>query len=207
MPGFYADGEYDVAGFIVGAVERERLIDGTRIARRRRADRPAVLGPAHQRLLARAADRVRRRRPGVTTVCVPELGATVGEALLVPHRSYLPVIRPLLGARRDQGHGAHHRRRHHRQPAAHPARRHRTPRSIARAWDVPPLFQWLQRAGSVPDDDMLRTFNMGIGLDHRLCAEHATRAARSLALAGSRRAARAIGRIRLPARGRPLRRR
>ena len=43
MPGFYADGEYDVAGFIVGAVERDRLIDGRRIARRRRADRPPVV--------------------------------------------------------------------------------------------------------------------------------------------------------------------
>ena len=64
---------------------------------------------------------------------------------------------------RDQGYGAHHGRRHHRQPAAHAAEG--TAARIDRgAWEVPPLFQWLQRAGDVPVDDMLRTFNMGIGL-------------------------------------------
>ena len=100
MPGFYADGEYDVAGFIVGAVARDRLIDGRRIAPGDVADRPAVVRAAHQRLLARAADRVRRRRARACDSPVPELGTTVGEALLAPHRSYLPVIRPLLAVGR-----------------------------------------------------------------------------------------------------------
>ena len=58
---------------------------------------------------------------------------SIGEALLAPHRSYLSVVRPLLGhAARHQRHGPHHRRRHHRQPAAHAARRHARARSIAR---------------------------------------------------------------------------
>ena len=62
MPGFYADGEYDVAGFIVGAVERARLIDGASIDAGRRADRAALVRPAHQRVFPGAPDRVRGGR-------------------------------------------------------------------------------------------------------------------------------------------------
>ena len=58
MPGFYADGEYDVAGFIVGAVDRAQLIDGKSIRCRRRVARPAVQRPSYQRLFAGAEDRV-----------------------------------------------------------------------------------------------------------------------------------------------------
>ena len=69
---------------------------------------------------------------------------TIGEALLAPHRSYLPLVRPLLESGLHQGDGAHHRRRHHRQPAAHPAARHA--RAIDRSrWHVPAIFQWLQQ--------------------------------------------------------------
>jgi len=94
---------------------------------------------------------------------VPELGVTIGDALLAPHRSYLPVIRPLLpsgvikGMAHITGGGITDN-----LPRALPAGTHAV---IDRArWEVPPIFQWLQRTGHVPDDDMLRTFNMGIGL-------------------------------------------
>ena len=94
---------------------------------------------------------------------VPELGSTIGEALLRPHRSYLPVIRPLLGKGLVKG-------------MAHITGGGITdnlPRILPEgcgagidrsAWEVPALFKWLQRQGNVPDEDMLRTFNMGIGL-------------------------------------------
>jgi phosphoribosylformylglycinamidine cyclo-ligase len=162
MPGFYADGEYDVAGFIVGAVERERLIDGGTIAAG-----DALIGIPSSGLhtngysLARsiAFDRlglsVRDR--------VDELGATVGEALLTPHRSYLPIVRPLLssGAIKGMAHitggGITDNLPRILPPGTEAVIR-------AGSWDVPPIFQWLERAGGVPREDMLRTFNMGVGL-------------------------------------------
>jgi phosphoribosylformylglycinamidine cyclo-ligase len=94
---------------------------------------------------------------------VPELGRTIGEALLEPHRSYLPFIRPLLDGGRIKG-------------MAHITGGGITdnlPRVLphgsaavvdAAAWEIPPIFRWLQRNGQVPIDDMMRTFNMGIGL-------------------------------------------
>ena len=125
MPGFYADGEYDVAGFIVGVVERARADRRPAHSRRRRADRPAVVRPAHQRLLAGAAHRVRRWRVCAVDDVVPELGDDDrrGAARAASSRT-CRLIRPLLDIGRDQGHGAHHRRRHHRQSAARPAGRH-----------------------------------------------------------------------------------
>src|SRR5262245_6865072 len=102
MPGFYADGEYDVAGFIVGAVARDRLIDGRSIV-------PGdVLVGLPSSGLHTNGDSLGR---GIAfegagfraDSTVPELGGRIGEILLTPHRSYLPVIRPLLPARRIKG--------------------------------------------------------------------------------------------------------
>src|SRR5829696_7827067 len=95
MPGFYADGEYDVAGFIVGAVERDRLIDGRSIgAGDRLIGIPSSGLHTNGYSLARSIV-FETLRLGVRDR-VPELGTTVGEALLAAHRSYLPIVRPLL---------------------------------------------------------------------------------------------------------------
>ena len=162
MPGFYADGEYDVAGFIVGAVERARLIDGKRLAAN-----DVLLGIPSSGLHTNGYSLARRivfDHLGLTVDdVVPELGETVGEALLRPHRSYLALIRPLLGSGVLKG-------------LAHITGGGITdnlPRIVpdglaARidrgAWRVPALFEWLGRSGQVPLDDLYRTFNMGIGL-------------------------------------------
>ena len=179
MPGFYADGEYDVAGFIVGAVERDRLIDGRSI---RAGD--VLIGVPSSGLhtngysLARTIvfDRLRLR----VGDRVPELGTTVGEALLAPHRSYLPVVRPLLesgvikGMAHITGGGITDN-----LPRVLPSGTDAVVRTGS--WDVPPLFQWLERAGAVPREDMLRTFNMGIGLILVVGAADADRAVSMLA--------------------------
>ena len=162
MPGFYADGEYDVAGFIVGCVERDRLIDGRGIVAG-----DILIGLPSSGLHTNGYSLARsivfdtlRLHVGAR---VPELDATVGEALLAPHRTYLPIVRPLLDQERIKG-------------MAHitgggitdnlPRVLPKGTEAVVRlgSWEVPPLFGWLQRAGSVPREDMLRTFNMGVGL-------------------------------------------
>jgi phosphoribosylformylglycinamidine cyclo-ligase len=162
MPGFYALGEYDIAGFIVGVVGRDRLIDGKRV---QAGD--VLIGLDSSGLHTNGYSLARRivfEGLGLHVGDrVAELGGTIGDALLAPHRSYLPVVRPLLAHGRIMG-------------MAHITGGGITdnlPRVLpdtldaridTRSWEVPAIFQWLQRAGDVPLDDMRRTFNMGIGL-------------------------------------------
>ena len=162
MPGFYADGEYDVAGFIVGAVERGRLIDGRRIAAG-----DALIGLPSSGLHTNGYSLARRivferLRLGVHDR-VPELGMTVADALLATHRSYLPIVRPLLDAGRIKG-MAHITGGGITDNLPRVLPQGTEARIRLGSWEVPPLFEWLQRAGGVPREDMLRTFNMGIGL-------------------------------------------
>ncbi len=182
MPGFYADGEYDVAGFIVGVVDRARLVDGRSI---RAGDR--LIGIPSSGLHTNGYSLARRIAFDLAGLSVddgvPELGGTIGEALLVPHRSYLRLIEPLLDSGRIKG-------------MAHITGGGITdnlPRVLPdgleavidrASWTVPPLFRWLQRQGDVPDDDMLRTFNMGIGLIVVCAAEHSAQMIEDFTRAG-----------------------
>ncbi len=162
MPGFYNEGEYDLAGFIVGVVDRERLIAGRSIT-----VGDVLVGVPSSGLHTNGYSLARRvvfdHLQLKVSSYVPELSRTVGEALLEPHRSYLPFIRPLLGAGRIKG-MAHITGGGITEnlPRVLP---HGTGAMIdTSAWEVPPIFRWLQRSGSIPVDDMRRTFNMGIGL-------------------------------------------
>jgi phosphoribosylformylglycinamidine cyclo-ligase len=162
MPGFYADGEYDLAGFIVGSVARGAVIDGAAI---RPGD--ALIGLPSSGLHTNGYSLARRVAFDVARLDVTSrvtiLDATIGEALLVPHRSYLPVMRPLLGQGLIKG-MAHITGGGITEnlPRILPDGTHAVvDRS---AWTIPPIFRWLQTTGGVPDDDMYRTFNMGIGL-------------------------------------------
>src|SRR5262249_22557252 len=149
MPGFYADGEYDVAGFIVGAVERAKVIDGRGVS-----PGDVLIGVPSSGLhtngysLARSIvfDRLKLSAHDR----VPELGATVAEALLAPHRSYLPIVRPLLAGRPVIKGMAH---------ITGGGITDNLPRVLPdgtealvrlNAWDVPPIFQWLPPSGAGP---------------------------------------------------------
>jgi phosphoribosylformylglycinamidine cyclo-ligase len=190
MPGIYADGEYDLAGFIVGMVDRQRLINGRSIT-----VGDVLIGVPSSGLHTNGYSLARRiafEALGLRVDSyVPELGTTVGDAMLVPHRSYLPVVRSILdyGAIKAMAHitggGITEN-----VPRVLP---HGTAALVdARAWPVPPLFEWLRRAGEVPVDDMMRTFNMGIGLvivaardrTEQLIGELAARGARDARLIG-----------------------
>ncbi len=162
MPGFYADGEYDVAGFIVGAVARDRLIDG-------RAIRPGdvLIGLPSSGLHTNGYSLARRivfeeAGLGIESM-LPGVGRRAGEALLVPHRSYLPVVRPLLGSGAIKG-MAHITGGGLTENLPRVFPEGTSPVIDRSTWTPPPLFAFLQDAGQVPDEDMLRTFNMGIGL-------------------------------------------
>lgn len=162
MPGFYADGEYDVAGFIVGVVDRATLIDGRRID-----TGDVLIGIPSSGLHTNGYSLARQivfdvLRLNVDSY-VPDLGETVWQALLRPHRSYLPLIRPLLadGVIKGMAHitgGGITDNLPRILPSGTAARIDRD------TWQTPPLFQWLADAGEVPDEDLYRTFNMGIGL-------------------------------------------
>jgi phosphoribosylformylglycinamidine cyclo-ligase len=162
MPGFYADGEYDLAGFIVGMVERDRLIDGSTIV-----PGDVLIGVPSTGLHTNGYSLARRivfERLGLSfDTYVAELGTSIGAALLVPHRSYLKAVQPLLPRRLVKG-MAHITGGGITEnlPRILPDG---TAASIARdSWVVPPLFTFLQAGGQVSDDEMLRAFNMGIGL-------------------------------------------
>jgi phosphoribosylformylglycinamidine cyclo-ligase len=174
MPGFYADGEYDIAGFIVGIVEKSRVIDGRSIV-----PGDCLIGLPSAGLHTNGYSLARRvlfEAAGLRAdTFVPEIGATVGDALLAPHRSYLHAMRPLLerGLVKGMAHitgGGITENLPRVLPEGTAAAVNR------RAWDVPPIFSFLQQHGGIAADEMLRAFNMGIGLIV-VCAASDTEAA------------------------------
>jgi phosphoribosylformylglycinamidine cyclo-ligase len=171
MPGFYRTGEYDVAGFIVGVVDRARVIDGKGIA-----PGDIVLALPSAGLHTNGYSLARKlffeiAGYGVDTH-LPALNNRVGAALLEPHRSYLPALDGLL----DSGHikGLAHITGGgllENIPRILPAG---TAAAIARGtWPVLPIFTLMQQLGHIPDAEMYRTFNMGVGLVIITSAEQA----------------------------------
>jgi len=162
MPGLYAPGEYDLAGFIVGAVERNRLMTGSRI-------RPGdvLVGLPSTGLHTNGYSLARKLLfdvAGLTASShIEELGCTVGEELLKVHRSYAGALRPLLkdgllrGAAHITGGGI----------------TDNLPRILpdglgaevdTKSWQPPPVFGLLQRLGKLSARELRRTFNIGIGM-------------------------------------------
>jgi phosphoribosylformylglycinamidine cyclo-ligase len=192
MPGFYADGEYDLAGFIIGAVDREHLITGRGIG-----VGDVLIGVPSSGLHTNGYSLARRivfEHLGLKVESyVPELSRTVAEALLEPHRSYLSLVRPMLATGMIKG-------------MAHITGggitdnlpRILPPSLLASVdlsrWRPPSLFKWLMEQGRVPAEDMLRTFNMGIGLIIVTAASQADHVTEAMSARGGR-DARVIGEI------------
>lgn len=159
MPGMYAAHDYDLAGFCVGVVEHDEIIDGSRV-------RPghALVGIASSGAHANGFSLIRKvmERTG-TGVDAPFDGRTLGEVLLVPTRIYVKSVHELL--RRAPVHAMAHITGGgilENLPRVLPAGT--LARVDTRAWPRPPLFDWIQRGGNVPASEMHRTFNCGIGM-------------------------------------------
>jgi len=162
MPSMYADGEYDLAGFIVGVIDKQRVIDGKSIT-----PGDVVLGIPSTGLQTNGYSLARKlffEVGGYTPDSyIDELGSTVGEALLATHASFLPQIGPLLDSGVVKG-------------LAHITGGgflENIPRILPEGvsveinrgrWRELPIFGLMQRLGNVSDKEMFRTFNMGIGM-------------------------------------------
>lgn len=162
MPGLYQPGEYDLAGFIVGAVERNKMITGARV---KVGD--IAIGLPSTGLHTNGYSLARTLLFDVASLHpsahIPELASTVADALLAVHRSYLKPLRALDDAGLLKA-------------AAHITGggiTDNTPRILPKglgmkvkvgSWPVPPIFEMLRRIGNVPEADWRRTFNLGIGM-------------------------------------------
>ena len=162
MPGFYAEGEYDVAGFIVGVVDRTRVIDGKRIAAG-----DCVLALPSVGLHTNGYSLARKLFFEVAgydaNKYLEALGATVGDALLAEHLSYLPALAGLLdtGSIKGLAHitgGGLTENIPRILPAGASAEIKRG------SWPVLPIFTLMQEIGQVAEAEMFRTFNMGVGM-------------------------------------------
>jgi phosphoribosylformylglycinamidine cyclo-ligase len=162
MPGFYGEGEYDIAGFIVGVVDRAKIIDGKRIEP---GDVLLALPSAglHTNGYSLARKLFFEIAGYEVNTHVPELGITAGEALLLPHLRYLRPLEGLLDRGVVKG-------------LAHITGGGLTdniPRILPEgtavriekgSWPVLPVFELFRRLGNVSDSEMYRTFNMGVGM-------------------------------------------
>ena len=157
MPGLYAGEDYDLVGFIVGVVEKEKLILGRTIA-----VGDTIIGLPSSGLHTNGYSLVRKTFDvGYLEKHYPELGRTLGEALLEPHRCYYHQLKPLLPLIKGMAH------------ITGGGLIDNVPRVLpqglaakfsSQAWTIPPIFQLIQQRGNIAQDEMYHVFNMGIGM-------------------------------------------
>jgi len=160
MPGFYPEGIFDVVGFIVGVVEKDRIIDGKDI---KPGDK--IYGLYSSGLHTNGYSLARKvffeKLGWDVERFIPELGKTLADALLEPHLSYYPVLKDKLdkikGLAHITGGGFEGNIKRILPPQCDAV-------IDAKSWEVPPLFRLIQHHGDVPANEMYRVFNMGIGM-------------------------------------------
>jgi len=161
MPDLYGPGEYDLAGFIVGVVDKEKIVDGSSIA-----EGDICLGLPSNGLHTNGYTLARKVAFDIAGLKpddhVESLGCTIAEALMAVHRCYEPIIRPLLS--KFDIHGMAHI-----TGGGIPGNLNRVmPEGLCAeisksSWPVPPIFDFLKKEGNIDPVDIYRTFNMGIG--------------------------------------------
>jgi phosphoribosylformylglycinamidine cyclo-ligase len=159
MPGIYAEEDYDLVGFIVGVVEKDKIKLGDDVQ-----SGDIVLGLPSSGPHTNGYSLVRRIfgiDPKVLNTSYSDLGTTLGAALLEPHRCYYNLLKPLLPSVKALAHitgGSFYKNIPRVLPEALGVR------LDSRAWTVPPLFRIIQKAGNVDENEMYHVFNMGIGM-------------------------------------------
>jgi phosphoribosylformylglycinamidine cyclo-ligase len=159
MSDVYAGKDYDLVGFIIGVVEKEKIIMGKTIV-----VGDTIIGLPSSGLHTNGYSLVRKlfgETPSALNTRYPELGRTLGEELLEPHRCYYHQLKPLLpiikGLAHITGGGLVGN-----VPRILP--QGKAARFRSRAWDIPPIFPLIQQRGNVDRDEMYHVFNMGIGM-------------------------------------------
>ena len=196
MPGMYPDGEYDLAGFAVGVVEKSQIIDGRSIV-----PGDVVLGlassGAHSNGFSLIRKILERRRPDLTA---DFHGRPFGDAIMAPTRIYVKALLALIQALPVKG-MAHITGGGLTENVPRILPKHLTATLDQSKWALPPLFQWLQREGQVAAEEMHRVFNCGIGMVVIVAAEHQRHAVELLRSAGE--TVFVIGRVETRGDGRP----
>jgi phosphoribosylformylglycinamidine cyclo-ligase len=179
MPGMYPDGEYDLAGFAVGAVEKSQLIDGSKIA-----PGDVVLGLASSGIHSNGYSLVRK----IIEVSKPDLeadfhGRKLADALMQPTRIYVKPLLALMQSMEVKG-MVHITGGGLVENIPRVLADNLTAVLDAKSWTLPPLFQWLQQHGGVADAEMHRVFNCGIGMTVIVSKDNADAAMAQLQAAG-----------------------
>lgn len=162
MPGFYEDGEYDLAGFAVGIVDKDNVINGSKVS-----EGNVLIGIASSGIHSNGYSLVRKLFFGINDFDIntkfDELECTLGEELLKPTKIYVKTVQALIG--RYQINGIAH--------ITGGGFIENIPRTIPSgfmavvelgSWDIPPVFKLMQKLGNIEEKEMFNTFNMGIGL-------------------------------------------
>jgi phosphoribosylformylglycinamidine cyclo-ligase len=179
MPSMYPDGEYDLAGFAVGAVEKSQIIDGSKIV-----PGDVVLGLASSGIHSNGYSLVRK----IIEVSKPDLeadfhGRKLSDALMEPTRIYVKPLLALMAAMEVKG-LVHITGGGLVENIPRVLQDGLTAVLDASSWTLPPLFQWLQQHGGVADAEMHRVFNCGIGMTVIVAKENADAAEAQLRAAG-----------------------
>lgn len=179
MPSMYPEGEYDLAGFAVGAVEKSKIIDGTKIV-----PGDVILGLASSGIHSNGFSLVRK----IIEVANPDLnaefdGRTLADALIAPTRIYVKPLLALMANMEVKG-MAHITGGGLVENVPRVLGDHLTAILDSTTWTMPPLFKWLQEHGGVADAEMHRVFNCGIGMVVIVSADQAEAAKTQLEAAG-----------------------
>lgn len=179
MPGMYPDGEYDLAGFAVGAVEKSQIIDGSKIV-----PGDVVLGLASSGIHSNGYSLVRK----IISVANPDLeadfhGRKLADVLMAPTRLYVKPLLALMASMEVKG-LVHITGGGLVENIPRVLQDNLTAVLDASSWTMPPLFKWLQQHGGVADAEMHRVFNCGIGMTVIVSKENADAAFAQLEAAG-----------------------